>query len=130
MERAKRISTSGICSNGKQEAFLVWSPLLAGSSLVKQGIIDKLRHQKNNLSESVIILFSDLPTHFSIDRISMFYERVFPALMKELSERFPDCELDPKLLQRIQFARSSLLITFRAILHHKCFSPLTEDMYV
>ncbi|KAG7155989.1 Activating signal cointegrator 1 complex subunit 2-like [Homarus americanus] len=59
--------------------------------------------------------------------LSSIYERVIPSLMDMLSERCDVSEWEPRTIQRIQLIRSSLLITFRAILHHKCLAPLSLE---
>ncbi|KAK8736004.1 hypothetical protein OTU49_005166 [Cherax quadricarinatus] len=60
-------------------------------------------------------------------RMSAFYERVIPALMDNLNEHCDDPGWDPKITDRIQLTRSSILMAFRAILHHKCLAPLCME---
>ncbi|KAK3880520.1 hypothetical protein Pcinc_014985 [Petrolisthes cinctipes] len=68
--------------------------------------------------------FSD--DNFDI-KISVFYERVFPALMSELSECDAMYEPEPTLVKKIELTRSLLLVGFRSLLHHKCLTALQAD---
>ncbi|XP_063844873.1 activating signal cointegrator 1 complex subunit 2-like isoform X1 [Scylla paramamosain] len=60
-------------------------------------------------------------------RIASFYERVVSAITSQLRELSQGLELNPRLVKEINLMRSSMLATFRALLHHKCLAPLQEE---
>ncbi|XP_045615648.2 LOW QUALITY PROTEIN: activating signal cointegrator 1 complex subunit 2 [Procambarus clarkii] len=60
-------------------------------------------------------------------RMASCYERVIPALIDNVNECCNDPEWSPKIAEKIQLTRSSILMAFRAILHHKCLAPLSVE---
>lgn len=65
-----------------------------------------------------------------LGRMSVFYERVFPALMSKLSECDAVYGPQPTLVKKIKMTRSLLLVGFRSLLHHKCLEALQLDSWV